>query len=150
MKQPEPIRSFHKHGLEVSRGLGALFMIATSMAPNTILSFFTNDTQVLAQGREYLALMRWTFILFPVPIALCGAFAAWKRPLSARAFGGFARAQYLSELYFYIRPLRRPEMGIAGAALATLISRIVEVVIVLAMFSGRQEAEAQTDRPAAF
>ena len=70
MRKPEQIRRFIGMGWKFAVGLGALFTIATMTTPNTILSFFTSDAEVLAQGRQYLSIMCWTFVLFSVSYGL--------------------------------------------------------------------------------
>jgi Na+-driven multidrug efflux pump len=70
MRKSEEIRRYVGMGWKFSVFLGALFTIAKTAAPKTILSAFTNDAEVLEQGWHYLKLMRWNFVLFPVSYRL--------------------------------------------------------------------------------
>jgi putative MATE family efflux protein len=132
MKKPEQIRSFIGMGWKFAVALGAIFTIATMTAPNTILSFFSNDPAVLAQGRQYLVLMRWTFLLFPISYCLMWGLRSVETTFIGPVLSGLSLILNICLNYIFIfGKLGAPEMGVTGAALATLISRIVEVLIML-------------------
>jgi putative MATE family efflux protein len=132
MKKPEQIRHFIGMGWKFAVLLGALFTIATVTAPNTILSFFSNDAQVLAQGQQYLIVMRWTFVLFPVSYCLMWGLRSVETTFIGPVLSGVSLILNICLNYIFIfGKFGAPEMGVTGAALATLISRIVEVVVML-------------------
>ena len=86
---------------------------------------------VLAYGREYLSIMLWGLI----PFALCGAYSSTLRetgqtvvPMIAGIIAVFVNLVLNFLLIF--GHLGLPAMGIRGAALATVISRYVELAIV--------------------
>lgn len=133
MKEPEQIRRFIGMGWKFAVAFGALFTIATMSAPDTILTFFSNDPEVLAQGRQYLILMRWTFVLFPVSYCLMWGLRSVETTFIGPVLSGISLILNICLNYIFIYgKFGAPEMGVAGAALATLTSRIVEVVIILA------------------
>jgi putative MATE family efflux protein len=132
MKKPEQIRSFIGMGWKFAVALGAIFTIATMTASNTILSFFSNDPAVLAQGRQYLVLMSWTFVLFPISYCLMWGLRSVETTFIGPVLSGLSLILNICLNYIFIfGKLGAPEMGVTGAALATLISRIVEVLIML-------------------
>lgn len=133
MKQPEQIRRFIGMGWKFAVLLGALFTIATMAAPHTILSFFTNDAEVLAQGQQYLLIMCWTFVLFSISYSLMWSLRSVETTFIGPVLSGVSLILNICLNYIFIfGKLGAPEMGITGAALATLISRIAEVLITLA------------------
>ncbi len=132
MKKTEPIRHFIGIGFKLSVALGALFTIATSAVPNTILSLFTSDAGVIAQGREYLKLMSWTFVLFPVSYCLMWGLRSVETTFVGPVLSAVSLVSNICLNYVFIfGNFGAPEMGIVGAALSTLISRSIEVMFML-------------------
>lgn len=132
MKKPEQIRHFISMGWKIAVALGALFTIATIAFPDTILSFFSNDAKVLEQGRQYLRIMCWTFLIFPVSYCLMWGLRSVETTFIGPVLSAVSLIMNICLNYILIfGKLGAPEMGIRGAALATLASRIVEVVIML-------------------
>ena len=132
MKKPEQIRRFIGMGWKFAVALGTLFTAATLLTPNTILLFFTNDPEVLAQGRQYLVLMRWTFVLFPVSYCLMWGLRSVETTFIGPVLSVLTLILNICLNYTFIfGKFGAPEMGVTGAALASLISRIVEVLVML-------------------
>ena len=133
MRKTEEIRHYIGMGWKFAVGLGALFTIATMTVPNTILSFFTSDAEVLAQGRQYLSIMSWTFVLFSVSYGLMWSLRSVETTFIGPVLSVISLVLNVCLNYVLIfGNFGAPEMGVKGAALATLISRIVEFVVVLA------------------
>lgn len=133
MKKPEQIRHFIGMGWRFALILGAIFTAATAAAPDTILSLFTNDAAVLAQGRLYLRLMCWTFILFPISYCLMWGLRSVETTFIGPVLSGVSLILNICLNYLFIfGKFGAPELGVVGAALATLISRVVEIIIMLA------------------
>lgn len=133
MRKTEEIRHYIGMGWKFAVLLGALFTIATMAMPDTILSVFTNDAEVLGQGREYLKLMSWTFVLFPVSYCLMWGLRSVETTFVGPVLSTVSLVLNVCLNYVFIfGNFSAPEMGVQGAALATLISRVVEVVVMLA------------------
>jgi len=133
MRKTEEIRHYIGMGWKFAVLLGALFTIATMAMPDTILSVFTNDAEVLGQGREYLKLMSWTFVLFPVSYCLMWGLRSVETTFVGPVLSTVSLVLNVCLNYVFIfGNFGAPEMGVQGAALATLISRVVEVVVMLA------------------
>lgn len=129
--EPEPIKRITGVGLKFALGAGLIFMLMTRFFPGTVLGIFTNDAAVIAEGSKYLRIMCWTYIIFAVSNTLMyslqsvgTAFIGMVMSLSTIVIN-----MCLNYCLIYGN-LGCPELGITGAAIATLTSRIVELVII--------------------
>ena len=115
-------------GLLVSVAMG----IAAFFAPQGLLSLLTNEPQVIDQGAQYMKIMAVSYPIFMVTQLL---FAFLRSAETVRI--GFWVS--LSTLFVNIGlnytliygHFGFPEMGARGAAIATLIARVMELLIVL-------------------
>ena len=131
-KRPGPIRTLTGITMKVSAAIGVIFVLICAIIPNAILGLFTTDEAILAEGRNYLSIIMWTFLLFLLSSVLMAAL---------RAVGTVKISFYISIVSLIVNvginyvlifgKLGLPEMGIRGAAIGTLISRILELVILV-------------------
>ncbi len=131
MRQSEPIRRLIGIGWKFAVALGAAFSAVTMFAPDMVLSIFTNDVDVLKQGHDYLRLMSWTFVIFSASYSLVWSMRSIETTFIGPVLSAFSLVTNICLNYIFIfGKLGSPEMGIEGAALATLISRVAELVLV--------------------
>ncbi len=119
-------------GLKTAFVIGLIFTIATMIFSDYILIILTNDNEVIRQGSEYLSVMCWTYLVYSISNTLM---------LSMQAVGTAVVGMIMSASTIIINfclnylliygNFGAPELGIKGAAYATLISRIVELIIVI-------------------
>lgn len=115
--------------------LGAVFTIAAIVAPGFLMSLYTNEPDVIAEGIRYY---RWSipcFLLLGLSLTttiVLRSIGKVKIPLytSIGAFFINVGANYT----FIFGHFGAPAMGVAGAALGTLISRIFEFAIICGYF----------------
>lgn len=128
----DPIKKIISIGLKCGFLIGFIFTLATALFPQQILGIFTNDTAVLAEGVKYLRIMCFTYVIFAVSNSLMHA-------MQSVETAGIGTIMSVSTIiinfclnYTLIYGhFGAPEMGIRGAAIATLISRCVELIIIL-------------------
>ena len=131
-KQIEPIRRVTSIGMVLAIGASALMMLAVYFFPNQVLSLLTNEQTVIAEGKKYLVIICYSYILF----AITNVLLASLRSVETVRIGfvvtltALAVNVVLNYGLIYGR-LGMPELGVEGAAIATLISRIVEFLIVV-------------------
>ena len=114
-------------------GTMAVVMFAVVLAfPKQLLSLLSNDPAVIAEGAKYFQVICFTYVIFTVTNILVA---------SLRSIG-IVRIGYiisgstlvinvcLNYCLIYGR-LGFPELGVRGAAIATLVSRCVELLIVI-------------------
>lgn len=115
--------------------LGSIFTIAAIVAPGFLMSLYTNEPDVIAEGIRYY---RWSipcFLLLGLSLTttiVLRSIGKVKIPLytSIGAFFLNVGANYI----FIFGHFGAPAMGVAGAALGTLISRIFEFAIICGYF----------------
>ena len=127
-----PIKQITSVGMKFAILAGLIFMLASKLFPHAVLSIFTDDEAVIAEGSKYLAVMCWTYLIFAVSNTLMyslraveTAFIGMVMSISTIIINGC-----LNFLFIYGN-FGCPELGIVGAGIATLTSRIVELVIIL-------------------
>ena len=127
-----PIRRISSVGLKFSIATGLLFFILTSAAPEFCLRLFTNETEVIAEGILYLNIMRWTYIIFAISNVLMYSLQSVETAFIGTIMSISTIIINMGLNYCFIfGNLGAPEMGIRGAAVATLTSRCVELAIIL-------------------
>jgi putative MATE family efflux protein len=123
-----------------SLSLAGLFLILISAAPRAMLSVFVNDPATIDYGLSYLNYIRFSYLPFAVSLASMSALRAigqTRKPLliSSSAILLNTGLNYL----LIFGNFGFPAMGIGGAGLATLISRLVEMFLYLLLLSGNKQ-----------
>jgi putative MATE family efflux protein len=118
--------------LKFSIGAGLLFLIATLFFPEQILRMFTNEQDILTESLKYMNIIRFTYVFFCITQVLIA---------SMRVVERVKIGMYMSIVTFFINlslnwilifgNLGAPSLGIQGAAIATLVARIAETVIMI-------------------
>lgn len=118
--------------LRVSLTLGALFMFATLVIPDTIMRIYADEQPVIDAGVTYFRISAPTFLLMGIIVpatVVLRSVRLVKLPLVASiiSFGANLVLNYI----LIFGKLGFPEMQIAGAALATVLARVLEAAIIL-------------------
>ncbi|MDR0446332.1 MAG: MATE family efflux transporter [Oscillospiraceae bacterium] len=128
----EPIKRVISLGLKMGLVAGLLFWAVTFTAPAQTLRLLTPDEAVIAEGVEYLRIMCWTYLIFAVSNVLMSSLQCVQTAGVGTVMSLCTIVINVSVNYCLIfGNFGAPELGITGAAIATLISRIVELVIIL-------------------
>lgn len=130
--ETRPIRRITSVGVKFALLAGLVFCAAARLFPHALLSLFTNDEAVIAEGMRYLGIMCWTYIVFAVSNTLMYSLQSVET-----AFVGTVMSCSTIVINFCLNyclifgRLGFPELGIRGAAYATLTSRCAELLIIL-------------------
>jgi putative MATE family efflux protein len=132
-------------GLFLLNMLGALTVAGISTAillafPRQLLGIFLTSDHTIAYGLEYLGYVVFSYLPFAVSLACMTALRSigyTKAPLMISIGAVFLNVGLNYALIFGKFGL--PRMGVAGAALATLIARIVEMLLFAAVISSGRE-----------
>ena len=136
-----PIRELSRRAMQAAVLVSVLLTAAVSLFPRQLLRIFTDDARIISQGNEYLSVIRFSYLFFAVTVILLATMriAGIVRIaliLSLLALGINTALNYL----LIFGNLGFPQMGIRGAALATVISRICELAVLVWYVRCKQSA----------
>lgn len=131
-KQTEPIKKVFAVAFFAGVLMSAVLMAAVLISPEGILGILSDEVLIVKEGAKYIKIMAFTYIIFAVSNILI----ALMRSVEAVKIGFYisvlALVFNISLNYVLIfGRLGFPEMGVTGAAVATMISRIVELIAVI-------------------
>ena len=131
-RRTEPIKQIINIGVKFGFLTGVVFFVISKVAPSAILSLFTDDQEVIDEGVRYLDIICWTYLVFVVSNSLMYSLQSVETATvgTVMSLSTICINVCLNYCLIYGH-LGAPEMGIAGAAIATLVSRIVELIIIL-------------------
>ncbi len=133
--------------LSLSLLLALAFMAACFFAPRFVIGLYSNDPAVVRTGSEYLKTLSLSF----VPFAVSFAFTIMLRTVEKVRLAMTATVISLSvnvflnwAFIFGLGPI--PAMGVTGAAVATLIARALEALIIVAVTYAKRYPPAASAR----
>lgn len=131
-KRTEPIKKIISLGVKCGFFSGVLFFAISQLAPAGVLGLFTRDTEVIAEGVRYLKVICWTYPVFGLSNSLMYALQSVETAMIGTAMSCSTICINVCLNYCLIYGnFGAPELGIVGAAVATLVSRLVELGIIL-------------------
>ena len=109
---------------------GTIFFLIMQFIPELILGFFATNPATMSEAISYLRFIQYTLLILPISLAIGNAFR----------FCGYVKIpMYLAIITVILSTFLNfglihgnfgmPAMGVEGAALGTLIARVVELVI---------------------
>lgn len=108
------------------------FFIGAVFFPGYLLRVFTEDRAVIELGAAYLRITGWSFLVMGVSFAYA---------ISSRSVGAARLPMVASSISLVLNTVLNyllifgvwgfPQLGVAGAAIATVISRIVELIVIV-------------------
>ncbi|NLX69342.1 MAG: MATE family efflux transporter [Clostridiales bacterium] len=118
--------------LKFSMSAGLLFLLITLFFPEQVIRLFTNEPHVIPEAVKHLEILRYSYIFFCVTQVLVAAM---------RCVETVRVGMYLSIVTFFVNvflnwvlifgKLGAPALGGNGAAIATVIARILETVLII-------------------
>ncbi len=138
-ENPQGAKSALKHGLVLCTGLG-LALFATLMLCKPFLKYMRQPEEVVALAIPYFEIVAFSLI----PLIIFQAFKQFSEGLSQTRYPMYATviANIVNIILNYLLifgSLGFPKMGIVGAAIGTLISRILMVVYIWFLLRGQQK-----------
>ena len=107
------------------------FLLVVRLFPVFTLSLYTNETEVIAEGAEYIKIVCYSYIFFGLTQTLLSGMKTVETVRLGLILSIITLFVNIALNYCFIYGhFGFPRMGSAGAALATLIARILETVIV--------------------
>jgi putative MATE family efflux protein len=125
--------------LLLSITMGILFTAAAVLSPERILGIYSRDPEVIKTGTAYLRTLAPAFIPYSISFVFMLTLRSVERVRLAMVTTLIALSLNLSLNYLFIFGLGPiPAMGVAGAALATVISRLTEMLIMVSVSYARK------------
>ena len=128
----QPIRKLT--GIALKSGLicGIITILICTFIPHLVISIFTNDPEIIAEGVAYLGIIKYTFLLFIITNVLMAALRCVETVKISFYISIVSLIVNVGINYVLIfGRFGAPELGIRGAAIGTLVARIVELGIVV-------------------
>ncbi|MDL2206520.1 MATE family efflux transporter [Eubacteriales bacterium OttesenSCG-928-N13] len=128
----EPIRRMSSIAMRVAMGFALVMFALVSIFPEWVLGRFTSEATYITEGVTYLNLIRFTYPIFAITSILLA---------TMRSVQTVKIAFYISLSTLLVNcginyvlifgNFGAPRLGVTGAAIGTLVARIIEVIIVL-------------------
>lgn len=130
-KEFDPIRKILGIGIWLSIIMAVLMFTLVFFFSHSVLSLLTNEEDIIIESQKYLAIICFSYVFF----AITNILIAFLRSIEIVKIGfivsGFTFLINVSLNYVLIYGnFGSPELGIRGAAIATLIARIFEFICI--------------------
>jgi len=129
------IKNIHSNlgiGITFSLAISIVFTLVTFLFPETLIRIFNSDPQVIELGIQYITIIAFSLIMTSMSIVYATILRSTenvKFPM-VTSFIGIALNTILNYLLIFGK-FGFPKMGVRGAAIATVIARGAEFVIML-------------------
>ncbi len=130
-KDGESIKKLAPTGFYIALAFSLLMFLIATLIPGSLVGLFTKDPAVITEALAYLNVIRWSWLFYAVTMFLLA---------TMRGIGAASIAVGVSVISLIVNAtgnyalifgrLGAPELGSAGAALATTIARVLEMFIV--------------------
>ena len=127
-KNRESIRKVVSIGVKFALGVGILMTLVAVSFPEWTIRIFTQDPGVIREGAAYVQIVGFTYLFFSISQVMIAAMRSVETARVGLYISLIAMVVNVSLNYVFIfGHLGFPAMGVRGAAIATLISRVVEM-----------------------
>lgn len=128
----EPMKKIAVMAMHFGIAAAVLLLTAVSLLPSQILGLFTNEPAIVTEGIKYITLIRFTYLFFAVTQILLATLrstevvkiAFWLSVMALVVNCGINYVLIYGKFGF-------PEMGVTGAAVGTLVARVMEAIVVI-------------------
>lgn len=128
----KPIPHIIGVALRFGGSLAVFLFCVVAFFPTQLLSLLSNDSAVIEEGQKYFQIICFTYIIFTVTNILVASLRSIGIVKIGYVISGSTLIINVCLNYCLIYGnLGFPELGVRGAAIATLVSRCVELLIVI-------------------
>ena len=129
-KDAASIRKVVSVGVKFAFGVGLLVTLAAVLFPSAIIGLFTSEPGVIAEGGVYLRIVGFTYLFFSIAQVMIASMRSVETAKIGLYISIMALVVNVSLNYILIfGKLGLPALGVKGAAIATLISRVLEMLV---------------------
>lgn len=124
------VKQVWRLSMYISGGAALLFALATALFSAQIMGIYTNNAEMIALGNRYLQVTAWVFFFHGTSLIMVNLMLHRRGVVPGLAVSGLSFVSNIFFNYVFIfGKFGAPCLGIAGAAVGTLISRILEFAI---------------------
>lgn len=118
--------------LRFSLVVAILFTIITFLFPDSIMRIFSSDPNVISEGVKFLRIVCFSYIFSSITVIYLNIIRSIERvKISTIVYSVSLVINVILNYIFIYGKFGMPALGIRGSALATLIARIIELIITL-------------------
>jgi putative MATE family efflux protein len=118
--------------MRIALMVSILFTILVLLFPIPLMHIFSNEADVIEQGADYLRIIAFSYVIMAITIIYLNIMRSVERVIIATVVYTISLiTNIILNSIFIFGLLGLEPMGIRGAALATLIARMLELVIVI-------------------
>lgn len=139
-RRTDPMKKIAAQAMQAALIVAVCLFAAVSLFPHGVLSIFTDEDAIIGEGMNYLYIIRFTYFFFAMTQILLAVL---------RSVEIVRIAFYLSMVTFCVNcginfvliygRFGAPELGITGAAIGTLVARIVEFFLLVGFISLKEK-----------
>ena len=132
-QRPDKVRAMTAFCMKLCIVVNILFFLLSYFLPRQIISIYTDNPQIIAEGTLYLKILSYSMLFQSIPLVL----VILLRSAGINRLGFVSStiaciANVFFNWIFIFGNLGAPAMGVQGAAAGTVIARIIEAFIVAA------------------
>lgn len=132
VKDIKNIRRILGLGLVTACGVAVVFTFLAILFPTQVMGIYSNDPTVVAAGARYLRIVGLSYIFTAISFSYASVLRSTEQPKLPMVMSIISLITNAILNYIMIfGKLGFPAMGVEGAALATLIARVVETALLL-------------------
>lgn len=129
-KNVEAIRNIMAIIIRIAVVIGLILFIVVQLFPEQVLRIYTNDPLVVEEGVNYIRIVSWSYVIF----GFTASYLTMMRAVEVVKIAVISSvmAMLLNVFFNYCMIFGNfgfPELGVSGAAYATLIARLAEFML---------------------
>ena len=129
-KDRDSIRKVVSIGVKFALGVGLFTTLVAVLFPQWVIRIFTTESGVIREGAAYVQIVGFTYLFFSVSQVMIAAMRSVETARIGLYISCMALVVNVCLNYVFIfGHFGFPAMGVRGAAVATLISRIMEMCV---------------------
>lgn len=131
-KKVDPIRDMIGLAMRINIIAALILSVVALTVPETVMRLFAKDPEVIAYGVEYLEIMGWFYVFSAISTTfLSNLRAIGDVKISVAVYTCSCLTNLVLNWVLIYGNLGAPRLEVAGAAIATAVSKTVEVILVL-------------------